>query len=197
MSDPVVVILASSSPRRRELLEQLGVELLVVAPDVDESVLPGEAATDYVRRLALAKAAAVAGPPGVLVIAADTTVVLDGEILLKPDDAEHAATMLRALSGRTHRVLTGIAVARDATTLVAVDTSLVTFTPIDEAMIQWYVATGEPLDKAGAYAVQGAGAVFVQRVRGSVSNVVGLPLHTVHRLAAELGVALTRTPVSP
>ena len=123
-------------------------------------------------------------------ITADTTVDLGGEILSKPDDAEHAKVMLRKLSARTHRVHTGVALRLGDRTVSDVVTSLVTFTPLTADSIEWYVATGEPLDKAGAYAVQGAGGVFVQRIMGSVSSVVGLPLHTVVRLAAELGVTL-------
>lgn len=182
--------LASGSPRRRELLAQLGCTFDVVSPDVDESVLPGESPVVYVDRLAVAKSLAVPAPDDTLVIAADTTVDLGGEILAKPVDAADAASMLRRLSGRTHRVHTGVAVRRGDRVLHEVVTSLVTFVPLTPADVEWYVATGEPLDKAGAYAVQGAGGVFVQRVRGSVSNVVGLPLHTVVRLAADLGVRL-------
>jgi septum formation protein len=126
----------------------------------------------------------------VLVIAADTTVDLGGEILAKPVDIDDARSMLRRLSARTHRVHTGVAVRLGDRTLAETITSLVSFTPLSAEMIEWYLATGEPLDKAGAYAVQGAGGAFVQRVQGSVSNVIGLPLHTVVRLAAELGVAL-------
>jgi septum formation protein len=184
------IVLASASPRRRELLAQLGVDFTIATPDVDETPLPGEAPVVYVRRLARAKALAVEAPPGTLVIAADTTVDLDGQILAKPSGADEAAAMLRRLSARTHRVHTGVAVHMGERELDDVVTSLVTFTPLSAAAIEWYVATGEPLDKAGAYAVQGAGGVFVQRVRGSVSNVVGLPLHTVARLAAELGAPL-------
>lgn len=187
---PPTIILASGSPRRRELLEQLGLTLTIISPDVDESPHGAEDPVAYVRRVALAKVFAVDAPADALVIAADTTVDLDGEILAKPDDAAHATAMLRRLSARTHRVHTGVAVRLGDTHVVEVITSLVTFTPLTPAMIEWYVATGEPIDKAGAYAVQGAGGVFVQRVRGSVSNVVGLPLHAVVRLAGELGVTL-------
>jgi septum formation protein len=143
-----------------------------------------------VRRLALAKSRAVAEGDGALVITADTTVDLGGEILGKPVDADDAAAMLGRLSGRTHRVHTGVALRLGDRTIDEVVTSLVTFTPLTADSIRWYVGTGEPLDKAGGYAVQGAGGVFVQRVQGSVSNVVGLPLHAVARMAAELGVPL-------
>lgn len=184
------IVLASASPRRHDLLASLGVEFDVVAPDVDESVRAGEEAVAYVRRLAMEKSTAVEAPPDALVIAADTTVDLGGEILAKPDDAADARRMLALLSARTHRVHTAVAVRHGQRAAVDVCTTLVTFVPLSEAAIDWYVATGEPLGKAGAYAVQGAGGVFVQRVRGSVSNVVGLPLHTLARLAAEVGVPL-------
>ena len=190
MAEETSVTLASGSPRRRELLEQLGLSLTIVSPDVDETPFDGEDPVAYVRRLAIAKAFAVEAAPDALVIAADTTVDLGGEILAKPDDAAHAADMLRRLSARTHRVHTGVAVRLGDRFAAEVVTSLVTFVPLTPATIEWYVATGEPMDKAGAYAVQGAGGVFVQRIRGSVSNVVGLPLHEVVRLAGELGVTL-------
>jgi septum formation protein len=184
------VVLGSASPRRRDLLQQLGLEFEVVSPDIDETPLAGEAPVQYVHRLALAKSLAVPAPADALVVTADTTVDLDGNILGKPADAADAASMLRRLSARTHRVHTGVTVRVGERTATEVVTSLVTFTPLTAASIEWYVATGEPLDKAGAYAVQGAGGVFVQRIRGSVSNVVGLPLHTLVRLAADLGVQL-------
>jgi septum formation protein len=184
------ILLASASPRRRELLVQLGLAFEVAAPDVDETPLPGEAPQPYVGRLAMVKAAAVAAEPGTLVIAADTTVEIDGEILAKPQDDADARAMLRRLSGRTHQVHTGVALRLGDRTVSEVVTSFVTFTVLTEAQIGWYVATGEPMDKAGAYAVQGAGGVFVARVDGSVSNVIGLPLHTVVRLGEQLGVQL-------
>ncbi|MBI4934271.1 MAG: septum formation inhibitor Maf [Actinobacteria bacterium] len=184
------IILGSASPRRHELLAQLGVEFTVASPDIDETPLAGERPTDYVRRLAVEKSRAVRSTADALVITADTTVDLGGEILGKPVDAADAAAMLRRLSARTHRVHTGVAVRRDTHVVTDVVTTLVTFTPLTPEAIDWYVGTGEPLDKAGAYAVQGAGGVFVLRVRGSVSNVVGLPLHAVSRLAADLGSPL-------
>jgi septum formation protein len=187
------VVLGSASPRRRDLLQQLGLEFDVVAPDIDETPLDREPPQQYVQRLAVAKSAAIAAPDDALVITADTTVDLDGDILGKPVDATEAVAMLRRLSARTHRVHTGVALRRGDRTVSEVTTSLVTFTPLTRESIKWYVATGEPLDKAGAYAVQGAGGVFVQLIRGSVSSVVGLPLHTVVRLAAELGVTLVGT----
>jgi septum formation protein len=172
----VQVVLASGSPRRLTLLEQLGLDPEVVPADIDESPLEGEDPVAYVRRLAREKAEAVGASPDALVIAADTTIDLDGEILAKPDDADDAKVMLRRQSGRTHRVHTGVAVRHRDVTLVDVVTTLVTMVPITDELLDWYVATGEPLDKAGAYALQGAGGVLVEKVNGSVSNVVGLPL---------------------
>jgi septum formation protein len=176
-------VLASGSPRRQELLAQLGLTFAAVTPDVDETPRPGERPADLVRRLAAAKAAAVDGDP---VLAADTTVEVDGEILGKPLGDEDARRMLRLLSGRAHRVHTGVAVRAGERLGLDVVTTIVTFVPLQPAVIEWYVATGEPRDKAGAYAVQGRGSVFVERVRGSVSNVVGLPLTSVARLLQQL-----------
>jgi septum formation protein len=189
MSSPLV--LASASPRRRELLSQLGFVFDVVHADVDESSHPGEDPVAYVRRLARAKAwAAALDRPDAVVIGADTTVDLDGWILAKPTDLDHAAEMLRALSGRTHRVHTAVAVQRAGEVMDDVVTTLVTFTPITDEVLAWYLATGEPIDKAGAYAIQGAGGVFVDRVQGSASNVVGLPLTQLARLLERAGVHL-------
>jgi septum formation protein len=190
MRRPISVVLGSGSPRRRELLEQLGLEFSVTSPDIDETPHTAEQPVEYVRRLAIAKSHAVHATADALVITADTTVDLGGEILGKPIDENDAAAMLRKLSGRTHRVHTGVALRQGDALVADVVTSLVTFVPLTPAAIEWYIGTGEPIDKAGAYAVQGAGGVFVQRVRGSVSNVVGLPLHTVARLAVDLGLPL-------
>lgn len=194
----LTVVLASGSPRRLALLEQLGVQPLVRPADIDESPLAGEDPVSYVARLAAEKALAVTaglfdGPfDAAVVVAADTTVDLDGRILAKPDDAADARRMLRSLSGRTHRVHTGVAVHRvvpgAAAPLVEVVTTLVTMSPLTDEMLDWYVATGEPLDKAGAYALQGAGGVLVEKVAGSVSNVVGLPLTALATLIRRLGL---------
>ncbi len=193
----VRLVLASGSPRRRELLAQLGAVFTVDPPDIDETPVRGEAPVDYVRRLALGKAMATAGRYSIdtLVIAADTTVALDGHILGKPADAAEAAEMLRFLSGRVHDVHTGLAVARGSEVIVESATTKVEMVEIGDDDIAWYIGTGEPFDKAGAYAIQGAGGVFVESVRGSVSNVIGLPMtllrSVVRRLSAELMVPTT------
>jgi septum formation protein len=177
------LVLASGSPRRRELLARLGVPFIVVVPDLEESVRPGEPPLDVVRRLAAAKAAAVAGP---LVLAADTVVEVDGELLGKPAGDEDARGMLRRLSGRTHQVHTGVAARAGERVEVATATTAVRFVALTPEAIDWYVGTGEPRDKAGAYAIQGSGGLFVEWIQGNASNVVGLPLPTavelLHRL---------------
>ena len=175
------------------MLGQLGVTFTVHPADIDESVRDGEDPVAYVRRLSDEKAATVLDRLGddlAVVIAADTTVDLDGRILGKPEDREDAATMLRDLSARTHRVHTGVTIAHRGRRATDVTTTLVTFTPVTDAALRWYLDTGEPFDKAGAYAIQGAGGVFVEAVRGSVSNVVGFPLTTVVTLARGLGIDL-------
>ena len=182
------LVLASGSPRRRQLLEMLRIPFRVIAPQVDEHVAPGERPDAYVTRLSRAKAeAVVAGAPGDLVLAADTTVVLDGEIFGKPDGAGAAVAMLRRLQGRTHEVMTSVAVARDGELAQALDVSRVTFRPVDEATLAAYVATGEPLDKAGAYAIQGFGAPLIERVEGDFFGVMGLPLRLALDLLARFG----------
>jgi len=181
------LVLASGSPRRRELLALLAIPFVVSPADIDETPLPGEAATVYVERLAREKAAAVCAPEAV-VLAADTTVVLDGEILGKPVDDAEAKAMLRALAGRVHLVHTGVAVASAAEVRSLVVTTAVTFPPMSGSDIEWYVATGEPAGKAGAYAIQGAGGLFVERIDGSASSVVGLPLAEARALLRASGV---------
>lgn len=190
------VILASRSPRRIDILERLGVDLVVVPADIDEHRRPGETALEMVVRLATEKARTVDarrpdGTADLPVVAADTTVEVGDEILGQPDDDAHAAWMLKRLSGRTHRVHTGVALvdpgAREP--VVACATSLVTFQPLTDETVAWYVATGEPRGKAGAYAIQGLGATLVASVRGSMSNVIGLPVAEVSRL---LGLGANR-----
>ncbi len=188
--DAPAVVLASGSPRRRELLERYPIRLEIRPADLDESVLDGEQPEPYVRRLARAKAEAVRSP-GDIVVAADTCVVLDGQILGKPIDAADARRMLAGLADTTHHVITAVAVAGDDGTAVETVRTAVTMTAIPDAELAWYVATGEPRDKAGAYAIQGAGGRFVRRIEGSHSNVIGLPLDTVARLLQHAGVPLT------
>lgn len=184
------LILASSSPRRRELLSQLGVSFLVQGADIDESVQPGEPPARYVERLAREKAAAVAArSPGALVLAADTTVVRDDEILGKPQDVADAERMLTSLAGRAHEVLTGIAVDGPARASRVVRTE-VRFRSLSREEIAWYARSGEPLDKAGAYALQGAAGAFITGIQGSPSNVVGLPLAETVELLRQAGLRL-------
>lgn len=188
------LVLASASPRRKELLTQAGYVFAVEVADVDEAVLHGEAAGAYVQRLAEDKAREVlerywnpihdteavkSRPPGLVVLGADTTVVCEGEILAKPENAEDAMRMLRSLSGRTHQVMTGVAVATRARVLSGVETTLVTFSQIPEAELARYCATHEPLDKAGAYGIQGYAARWIPRIDGDYFNVMGLPIARV------------------
>ncbi len=179
------IVLASASPRRAELLRSAGIPFEVLAADIDESEHPGEAADAYVRRVAAEKARVVARrAPGRVVLAADTTVVVDGRILAKPADAGDAARMLRALSGRAHAVLTAVCLAGpepgQARTEVA--ETHVEFAPMSEEEIAGYVASGEPMDKAGAYGIQGLASRWVSRVDGSYTNVVGLPVALVYQM---------------
>ena len=186
------LLLASTSPRRRELLETLGLSFAVVAPEVDELRLPEEEPYDYVERIARSKANAIA-QPGAVVVGADTTVVIEGRVLGKPAHPDEARAMLRRLSGQTHDVLSGVAVAvmdPDLRTVSAVNSTLVRFLDLTDNEISDYVATGEPMDKAGAYALGGLGALFVERVDGSPSSVLGLPLHTLARLFRALDLDL-------
>jgi septum formation protein len=184
----VPLILASASPRRAELLARAGFTFQVVPVELDERPWPNEKPPAHVARLADAKARAVASlHPGSFVLGADTVVVVDGRMLGKPVSDADAAEMLRLLSGRWHEVLTGIALYSDSRQASEITTTKVHFMPMAEAEIQWYVASGEPRDKAGAYAIQGLASRFVDRIEGSYSNVVGLPIASVHRLLAGLG----------
>jgi len=182
------LILASGSPRRRQLLELIGVDFMVEPADVDETPLPGEDPVGYASRAARDKASEVAArSPGRLVLGADTVVEVDREILGKPPSADGAARMLQRLSGRSHLVHTALALVTDSTAHEVVDTARVQFVNLTDEMIRWYVATGEPMDKAGAYAVQGLGGLLVARVEGSPHTVVGLPLHRLPELFAAHG----------
>jgi septum formation protein len=186
------IYLASGSPRRRELLQQIGVPFRVVGTEVDETVLPGEAPAAYVARLAAAKAdtgwARNGDPVGTPVLAADTAVVLDGRILGKPSDREDAEGMLRQLSGRTHEVLTGVALRTADGLQSRLSRSEVTFRRISAGEVQAYWETGEPCDKAGAYAIQGRAAMFIADLRGSYSGVMGLPLFETAQMLSGAGV---------
>lgn len=183
------VILASSSPRRLQLLQQIGIEA-EVRPAAFDELSTGKMADEVVLANAVGKCQAVCADYGdkVPVIAADTVVVLDGKILGKPKDAADAVRMLTELSGRTHKVLTGVAVGFDGRQLAEVCETEVIFRTLTAAEIADYVATGEPLDKAGAYGIQGRGAVFVEKINGCYNNVVGLPLTRLHLILAKLGV---------
>ena len=185
------VYLASGSPRRRELLTQIGVPFHVLNAPVDERVEAGEAPEAYVMRMARAKAAAgrdSAGGSPVPVLAADTAVILDDEILLKPADREHGERMLLALAGRTHRVLTAVSLALPAGIESRLSRSEVTMRPISAAEAREYWDTGEPHDKAGGYAVQGRAAIFIAALAGSYSGVMGLPLYETAELLEAAGV---------
>lgn len=182
LSHPLV--LASSSPRRQQLLEMLGIPHRAHAADVQEIRLPREEPPAYARRLARDKARAV---PGTLVLGADTIVVLDDEVLEKPRDAEDAVVILSRLQGRRHEVITAICLLAGGRELEAADRTSVFFRPASEAQIRAYVATGEPMDKAGAYGIQGYGAALVDRIEGDFFGVMGLPVRLVLDLLAEAG----------
>src|SRR5262249_32135029 len=186
-----MLILASSSPRRAELLRAAGINFTVRAADVDETIRPDELPRDYVVRLSREKARAVVHD-NELALGADTTVVINGEIAGKPADAEDAGRMLRALSGRWHEVLTGVTLARADQILSDIASTRVKFARLSDAEIDWYVSTGEPMDKAGGYAIQGYASLFVERIEGSYSNVVGLPVRLAYQLAKQMGVELLR-----
>ena len=184
------IILASRSPRRRELLGQVGLTFEIVSPEVDEAQYGGLPPRELVQTLSRAKAldAARQVPAGSLVLGADTVVVLDGQALGKPDGPEGARAMLTALSGRTHEVWTGFTLCRDGAVHTEAVATEVTFRALAPEEIDRYVATGEPLDKAGAYGIQGRGALLVAQIRGDYSNVVGLPLCAVGQALRRFGV---------
>ncbi|WP_426149802.1 Maf family protein [Pseudomonas sp. DC3000-4b1] len=184
------LFLASGSPRRRELLAQIGVPFSTLTAPIDETPLPGEQPQAYVCRLAMAKAKAgqAQAPAGAVVLGADTAVILDEQILGKPADGQDARAMLAALSGRAHRVFTAVAVRSASEAEVICVSSQVRFRHLSAQEIDAYWASGEPADKAGAYAIQGLGAVFVETIDGSYSGVVGLPLCETAALLARFGV---------
>ena len=188
------LVLASTSPRRQELLGLLGLPFEVIGSLYDESVISpdGMAPADYVTRLAQGKASEVAGrlDADALVIGADTTVVLDGQFLNKPTGPDDAASMLRRLSGRTHEVYTGLCVIRGQTLLTNYAVTEVAFAALTDETIAAYVATGEPLDKAGAYGIQGKALSFIPSISGDYFNVVGLPLYLLGQMLAQFGIDL-------
>ena len=182
------VILASASPRRRDLLTMVGIAHEVIPADVDETYGAGEVPRAHAERLAREKASVLAArAPDAVIIAADTIVVVDGDVLGKPRDADEAARILRRLAGRTHTVFTAVAVARGAKMLSGVEEVGVTFRPLDDATITSYVATREPMDKAGAYGIQGYGAAIVERIDGDYFAVMGLAIGRMLALLRELG----------
>lgn len=196
------IYLASQSPRRRQLLEQLGVSCELLLPDAGEdsealeAVLAGEAPTAYVQRVTQLKLDAAEarlnqrGLPPAPILCSDTTVAMGRRIYGKPEDAAHAESMLAELAGRTHRVLTAVAVRRGRKRLQALSVSRVTFAPMSRAQIRAYVATGEPLGKAGAYAIQGRVAMFISHMSGSYSGIMGLPLHETAQLLRAAGLKI-------
>ena len=181
-----MLVLASASPRRQELLRSAGISFEVQPADIPENALPGEAAKDCAERLARDKALLVARQrPHDFVLGADTVVVVDGQLLGKPTDAADAARMLRMLSGREHQVITGVCLVVSGQPTVASETTVVTVSEITEKDIADYVASGEPMDKAGAYAIQGLASRWIPRIEGDYSNVVGLPVALVLRMLRE------------
>ncbi len=184
-----MLVLASASPRRQELLRNAGIAFEVQPADIPEDSLPGEAAKDCAERLAREKALAVARQrPHDFVLGADTVVVVDGQILGKPSDAADAARMLRLLSGRQHQVITGVCLVVGGQRLVASESTLVAMSEISEKEIADYIASGEPMDKAGAYAIQGIASRWIPRIEGDYSNVVGLPVALVWRMLRQAGI---------
>ncbi len=185
----IPLILASASPRRLELLQQLGLQPQVRPADIDETVFDSEHAADYVKRMALEKARVVAGllDEPATVLGSDTSVVVDDEVLGKPENQAHAADMLAMLSGRSHRVLSGVALVRGEQEQVLLSSTEVFFRPVSEAEMAAYWHSGEPQGKAGGYAIQGLGAMFIKEIRGSYSGVMGLPLFETCQLLQAFG----------
>jgi len=176
-----MIILASQSPRRSEILRQAGIPFVVRSANVDETARLVEIPEDYVKRIARDKAMAVGAAPGEIVLGADTVVVIDGEILGKPAGSADATRMLRLLAGREHEVLTGICLRRNGEMVIDCARTRVWFMPLTLEEAARYVASGEPMDKAGGYAIQGLASKFIERIDGSYTNVVGLPIELVYR----------------
>ncbi|HYE76283.1 MAG TPA: Maf family protein [Blastocatellia bacterium] len=186
--NPPKIILASASPRRAELLRAAGIDFDIRVANVNETPLSNELPRDYVLRLAKDKACAVArlSETVAVVLGADTTVVYQNEILGKPIDSNDARQMLSKLSGDWHEVITGVCLRRAGQVIAEADVTRVKFAPLSQAEIEWYVATQEPNDKAGSYAIQGYGSRFIERIEGNYSNVVGLPVQLVYRMLRQL-----------
>jgi septum formation protein len=182
-----MLILASSSPRRAELLRAAGIEFAIRIPDIDETRLPDESPRNYALRLSREKAMAVPKAEE-LVLGADTIVIINNEIAGKPADLDDARRMLNSLSGRRHEVLTAVTLIRGERVLSEVESTLVSFYRMSEEEIEWYISTGEPMDKAGAYGIQGYASRFVDRIEGNYSNVVGLPVNLIYQMAKRLGI---------
>ena len=182
-----MLVLASQSPRRSEILAQAGLPFTVRVSGVEEIRQPAESPEDYVRRLAQDKARAAVSSPAEFVLAADTVVVVDGSVLEKPVSSSDAEAMLRRLSGRSHAVLTGVCLLHDGVERAQVESTRVFFSSLSEDEIRDYCASGEPMDKAGAYAIQGLASKFIQRIEGCYFNVVGLPISLVYRLLQDAG----------
>ncbi|WP_019529733.1 Maf family protein [Dasania marina] len=192
MSTTIQCVLASQSPRRAELLQQIHVDFIVQSADIDETAVANELPADYVQRLSLAKAQTVwqqrsaSQQPALPVIGSDTVVVIDQQLLGKPASRAEARRMLQLLSGRQHQVLTSVSVVYQQQQLTALNTTAVNFRPINEAEIECYIAGDEPYDKAGGYGIQGFAAVFIEQIRGSYSGVMGLPLQETYQLLQAL-----------
>ena len=188
----MTIILASASPRRAELLKQLGLDFNVIPADIDESVHEGEVATDYVQRMAIEKGQVIRQQcqPSDLIISADTAVCINQQILGKPENEEDGIQMLATLSGCVHTVLTAVVVSQSEYLGYSLSESMVTFRTLTREEIKRYWQTGEPRDKAGAYAIQGLGAIFVKNLQGSFSGVMGLPLYETAQLLKEARVSL-------
>ncbi len=184
------IVLASQSPRRQALLGQMGLKFITKSPEINEDAFQGRDAQDLVKRLSREKACWIAGQfdPDTIVIGADTVVVRDGTILGKPKDQEDAQAMLTSLSGRTHRVCTGVTVCQGEKIVTQVEETNVTFRPLTDQEIRQYVATGEPMDKAGAYGIQGLGGLLVAGIQGDYQNVVGLPVCRLGQILLDFGV---------
>ncbi|SRR5260221_8342779 len=181
-----MIVLASQSPRRSEILRQAGIPFVARPANVDESALPGESPEDYVKRVACDKVLATGAAPGEIALGADTVVVIDGEILGKPAASADAARMLSLLAGREHQVLTGICLRRGDEIVIECARTRVWFKPLTREEIVDYIATGEPMDKAGAYAIQGLASKFIERIEGSYTNVVGLPIELVRQVLRKM-----------